>query len=232
MRSMYFLHYNRLYLFFRNCHSHWQLLFRSKILLDIATECNFCMAMGTRERAGIPGPGTKTSTFEGKLLHALMDMDEWPEYVAEHSESNTSRYISMTWVPLNRLRSFYTYSRSGGEHWVRYETDIMESLRSAKSLQKSLELFWNRIERTYLVASHESCKNDEARGCYEIKFEDLQKDYEGTIRRILRIFGISSSAAEDRTLSRHDRSNLSAGQGKKKSWPRTCTYRARNFQLP
>jgi len=92
----------------------------------------------------------------------------------------------------------------------------MESLRSAKSLQESLELFWNRIGRTYLVASHESYQNDEERGCYEIKFEDLGKDYEGTIRRILRVFGISLSAEDQlvKTLSRHDRSNLSSTQEK------------------
>lgn len=173
--------------------------------------------MGTRDSAGIPGPGTRTPTFRGKLLHALMDMDEWPEYVAEHSSSNSSRCVSMTRDPLNRLRSFYTYSRSGGEHWVRYETDIMESLRKAKSLQESLEVFWNRIGRTYLLASHESYLKDEARGCYEIKFEDLTKDYEATMRRLLRVFGVCSQPAEDRLvnkLQRHDRSNVTATQEK------------------
>jgi hypothetical protein len=165
--------------------------------------------MGTRDTAGIPGPGTHVPTFRGKLLHALMDMDEWPSYVEAHSPSNASRCVSMTRDPLNRLRSFYTYSRSGGEHWVRYETNIMKSLRSAPTLKESVRWFWENIGKTYLVASHESYKKDENRGCYQIRFEDLTRDYDGTIRRILRVFAISSSSAEDhlvRTLGRHDRS--------------------------
>ena len=174
--------------------------------------------MGTRDSAGIPGPGTHIPTFKGKLLHALMDMDEWPHYVETHSNTNTSNCVSMTRDPLNRLRSFYTYSRSGGEHWVRYETDIMESLRNTNTLKDSVQLFWDRIGKDYLVKSHQSYLNDEQRGCFEIKFEDLTAEYETTIRRMLGVFGIpSSSAAADRlvqTLSRHDRSKLTQSQEK------------------
>ena len=172
--------------------------------------------MGTRESAGIPGPGTKVPTFKGKLLHSLMDMNEWPAYVQEHSSTNTSRCVSMTRDPLNRLRSFYTYSRSGGEHWVRYETNIMESLRNANTLKESVQLFWDRIGKTYLLTSHQSYLNDEQWGCYEIKFEDLTKDYERTMRRILRVFGILSNAEDHlvRTLTRHDRSGMTSKEEK------------------
>ena len=100
---------------------------------------------------------------------------------------------------------------------MRYETDIMKSLRSTDTLQESVQLFWNRIGRDYLVASQQSYLNDEHRGCYALKFEDLAKDFDGTIRRMLRVFGISSAAVEDRlvkTIRRHDRSNISKEQEK------------------
>jgi hypothetical protein len=175
--------------------------------------------MGTRESAGIPGQGAKIPTFKGKLLHALMDMDDWPKYVETHSSTNISRCVSMTWDQLNRLRSFYPYSRSDGEHWVRYETDIMESLRNNNNnnnnntLKESVPLFWDRIGKKNLLSSHESYLKDEQRGCCEIKFEDLvAKEYEMTIRQILQVFGIPSfSSTEDRPfkiLQRHDRSNI------------------------
>jgi len=57
----------------------------AKILMDVASECGLCLGSGRRDRAGIPGPGTDSPNYKSQMIHAIMDMDEWPSYVTEHA---------------------------------------------------------------------------------------------------------------------------------------------------
>ena len=186
----------------------------AKILLSIALECNFCLASGTRDSAGIPGPGTHVPTYKGNVLHAIMNMDEWPSYVEQHSSTNSFKCVVITRDPLNRLKSFYTYARSGGEHWLRYESDIMTSLRTAENLEESVQIFWDRVGKEYLLSSHTAYMNDSSLGCSEIKFEDLSNDFGSGIGRLLDIFEVNESARGHlvKKLMLHDRSKVSEAE--------------------
>ena len=181
----------------------------AKLLLDISSSCNLCLGSGTRDTAGIPGPGTHVPIYKGQTVHAIMDMEEWPEYVTRHAGEGNYKCVTMTRDPLSRLRSLYLYSRSGGEHWVRYETSIMRDLRSADSLLSSLELFWNSYGKEYLLRSHDSYKLESTRGCVAVPFESLSQNFTEGAGRILDAFGVLPEARGEllQRLLRHDRSN-------------------------
>lgn len=183
----------------------------AKLLLDMATLCGYCIASGQRDRAGIPGVVHAPSYRGGQLLHAADMVEEWPHY----TRGKTYQCISMTRDPLSRLRSFYTYARSGGEHWVRYETNLMHVLRSNNNtLNESIQHFWQRAGRDYLSQSHASFRADLVeRNCVEIRFEDLMRNFEQTLLQMLRVFGVSSPGVVEplvERMLRHDRRHVQA----------------------
>ncbi len=98
--------------------------------------------------------------------------------------------------PLSRLRSLYLYARSGGEAWFRYQSGLMQKLQASgrESLGASLRLFWDEFGRAYLVQSHEYMLLNLGLGCTPVKMEDLKRDFDGSMRSVLRAWGVREAA--------------------------------------
>lgn len=185
--------------------------------------CGVCVASGERSEPGIPGPVEDLPVYEGKLLHAIINMRSWPMYVKRYgydlrtlldqqtSESGAGRVRCVTLVrePLSRLRSLYTYARSGGEHWFRYKSGLMQRLSNQSlSLQQSVELFWDTFGKGYLVQSHEYMMMNIDLGCKPIKMESFSQNYTATTLNILQEYGVHSRAVPH-LLSRLSGSDVS-----------------------
>ena len=171
------------------------------------------MASGERSAPGIPGPVEATPTYEGKLLHAIINMRTWPSYVenmgydmqtlvsnASHIEIQTGkpgrvRCVTLIREPLSRLRSLYTYARSGGEHWFRYRSGLMKTLgNSSHSLEQSIGLFWDIFGKDYLLQSHEYMIMNMKLGCKPIKMELFQQNFSDAVLTLLKTFGVDNKA--------------------------------------
>ena len=234
--------------------------------VKVGVRCGLCVASGERSGPGIPGPVEDLPVYEGHLLHAIVNMRDWPQYVEgrmgydmstlrlphfdgtaetaaarnlndsvvgvtagdqadpESIEPSTTaatinhqqqqqrgrvRCVVIIRDPLSRLRSLYTYARSGGEHWFRYESGLMGQLgNSSLSLQQSLDFFWQTFGRGYLVQSHEYSMMNLDLGCVPVKMEWFKEDYSGTVQRILRAYGISEAVIP--SLSRRITSDADA----------------------
>lgn len=151
--------------------------------------------------------------YRGQLLHAIVNMRTWPNYVKHmgydidtlvhprynnpqeltRQSSKQVRCVVLVRDPLSRLRSLYTYARSGGEHWFRYESGLMRELgNSSLTLQKSLELFWETFGKDYLIQSHEYTMMNIILGCQPVKMESFKASYNETITDVLRAYGVNS----------------------------------------
>jgi hypothetical protein len=196
----------------------------AKIALEIG-RCGVCVASPERSRAGIPGPIEDLPVYSGRLLLAIVNMLNWPEYVYQQGydiESLTSsskrghegrvRCVTLLREPMARLRSLYTYSRTGGEHWFRYESGVMSKLNDKNmTLQQSLDMYWNSYGREYLEQSHNYTMLNLRLGCTGVKMESFHSDFAGTLKKVFESFGILESVHEDMisSLSNADSSKMS-----------------------
>jgi hypothetical protein len=176
-----------------------------------------CVASGERAAPGIPGPVEDLPVYEGKLLHAIINMRTWPSYVERMGYNMTTlqnnsnsidtagslpsnglgrvRCVTLIREPLSRLRSLYTYARSGGEHWFRYRSGIMQQLSNQSlSLGESVHLFWTLFGKGYLIQSHEYMIMNMQLGCTPIKMESFKKNYTDSILKILHVYDINPKA--------------------------------------
>jgi hypothetical protein len=105
------------------------------------------------------------------------------------------RCVTLIRDPLSRLRSLYTYARSGGEHWFRYESNIMHQLSDpSMSLPHSIDLFWSTFGRDYLLQSHNYMTMNMQLGCVPIKMEAFRQNFSQPVVQILRTYGVRESA--------------------------------------
>jgi hypothetical protein len=196
--------------------------------LQVGTACGLCVASGERSAPGIPGPIEDLPVYPGQLLHAIVNMQTWPQYVEQQGYNVSSllstassirdeteqrkgkvRCVVLTRDPLSRLRSLYTYARSGGEHWFRYESGYMQRLGDPSlTLQQSLDLFWEEFGKGYLKQSHDYIMMNLKLGCVPIKMESFKSHYNDTTRELLEIYGINSAVIPElvRRLSSADES--------------------------
>ena len=124
--------------------------------------------------------------------------------------STRVRCVTLIRDPFARLRSLYTYARSGGEHWFRYESGLMQQLSDPSlTLAQSLELFWTTFGRGYLLQSHEYMMMNMELGCTPIRMEAFRTNFTDTVVQILRAYGISESAIPT-ILERVSSADLSA----------------------
>lgn len=109
--------------------------------------------------------------------------------------SGSIRCVTFVRDPLSRLRSLYTYSRSGGEHWFRYKSGLMHELSDPSlSIQQSVELFWRLFGRSYLQQSHDFMMLNLDLGCIPIKMESFSSNFSSTVVQILRVYGVNDAA--------------------------------------
>jgi len=172
----------------------------ARIVAEVGSACGYCVASGERSRAGIPGPIEELPTYDGLMLHAIINMRQWPKYVQSQGfvpsipkENKHVRCVTTLRDPLSRLRSLYLYARSGGESWFRYESGIMQKLIQIsrnESLTESLKYFWNHFGKEYLIQSHEYMMMNLNRGCVGIKMEDLKRNYDENIHKLLDVWGV------------------------------------------
>lgn len=178
-----------------------------------------CVASGERSAPGIPGPVEDLPVYEGGLLHAIINMRTWPQYVErmgysmntllpstidtvadQEVESGVVRCVTTLRDPLARLRSLYTYARSGGEHWFRYQSGIMQRLGDPSlSLQQSLDLFWELFGKGYLIQSHEYIMMNLQLGCVPVKMEQFSSNYTLATALVLKSFGIRDAVIPELT---------------------------------
>ena len=118
-------------------------------------------------------------------------MRGWPAYAEKQKRrlvTNSVLCVTIIRDPLSRLKSLYTYARSGGEHWFRYESGIMRQLRnSTLSLKESLiDVYWDAFGKDYLMQSHEYLMaNLFAHRCQPVRLEDLSKNFDGEMFALL-----------------------------------------------
>ena len=190
----------------------------ARIVLEVGTACGYCVASGERSRAGIPGPVEELPSYEGKLLHAIINMKTWPQYVErmgygpETSPKLNERVRCVTFLrdPIARLKSLYLYARSGGEAWFRYQSGLMQKLQDPnRTLTESIQFFWDEFGKEYLIQSHEYMFENLNLGCTGITMEGLKKDFDGNIGHLLHVWGIKPATIpllvkrlEDADLSR------------------------------
>lgn len=171
----------------------------AKIAAEVGWLCGLCVASGERSRSGIPGPVENLPTYDGELLHAIVNMRTWPIYaeqqIARLGGQGKTLCVTMLRNPLSRLRSLYTYARSGGEYWFRFESRMMERLSSAANLSESLNLFWSEFGREYLLQSHQFLMLNLQQGCYPARMESFSEDFEGTLAEVFAHWRIKASSS-------------------------------------
>jgi hypothetical protein len=193
----------------------------ARIVAELGTSCGVCIASGERSAAGIPGPVEELPVYEGQLLHAIINMRPWPQYARRHgytldsaaadamqlvgTRSDTEpaavrnvtgagvRCVVILRDPASRLQSLYTYARSGGEHWFRYQSGIMAALASPNiTLSESLSLFWNGFGRDYLMQSHEYLVYNLKLGCKPVTMEAFKANYSEAVKQIMVHYNVRS----------------------------------------
>ena len=99
-------------------------LLSAKIAAEVGSACGVCVASGERSRSGIPGPVEDLPSYDGQLLHAIVNMRTWPAYAEQQrlrlGGEGETLCVTILRDPLSRLQSLYGYARSGGEHWFRF----------------------------------------------------------------------------------------------------------------
>jgi hypothetical protein len=147
-------------------------------------------------------------TYNGEMLHAIINMREWNEYVG----TKPYRCATILRDPISRLRSLYLYARAGGEAWFRRDSGFMQMLR-VKNLTESLETYWNHFGREYIIQAHEYDRfNIETQKCDVYHMEEFKHDFDDTIRRLLvNTWKIREDTSEIllAKLRQHDKSALS-----------------------
>lgn len=127
-------------------------------------------------------------------------MRNWPLYAEKYGYSlntinNTIKCVLLIRDPLTRLKSLYTYARSGGEHWFRYESGIMQKLSNPNiTLNESIHLFWNEFGKDYLIQSHEYNLFNLKLGCNPIKMEDIKLNYNQTMIQLLKYYHFNNNS--------------------------------------
>jgi hypothetical protein len=82
-------------------------LLSAKLLLDIGAACrDSCVASGERSHAGIPGPVETPPSYDGDIVHAIINMRGWPSYAAQRGDGSY-KCVSIVREPLARLKSLY-----------------------------------------------------------------------------------------------------------------------------
>lgn len=245
------------------------------IVAEVGSACNVCVASGERSAPGIPGPVEDLPVYKGHLLHAIINMRTWPQYVQErmgykmnmntelaasltaapttcssdearnHSSSSgvesgdvvtaidlcvpkfksptglvgpNVRCVMLIREPQARLRSLYTYARSGGEHWFRFESGYMQALQNTSlTLQESIELFWKEFGQSYLAQSHDYMLMNLNLGCIPVQMELFKANFTLAAYTVLHTYGISDRAIPqliERLASSADISRKSEAQMK------------------
>jgi len=207
-------------------------LLSGTIVNELGRTCGLCVASGERSRAGIPGPVEDLPTYDGRILHAITNMRTWPDYVEKrgfdmrsltHNETISNKQVVCATLirdPISRLRSLYTYARSGGEHWFRTESCYKARLEDPTlTLQQSLDFFWNEFGKEYLVESHIYTMQNLKHGCTRIKMEAIKSDFNGAMGELFDAYGINQHAQRIllARLSKQDTSTMSATRLQKDS---------------
>ena len=105
------------------------------------------------------------------------------------------RCVILVREPQARLRSLYTYARSGGEHWFRFESGYMQALQNTSiSLQDSIELFWSEFGKAYLKQSHNYMLMNLNLGCLPVEMELFKTNFTHAVYTVLHAYGISERA--------------------------------------
>ena len=108
------------------------------------------------------------------------------------------RCVTLVRDPLSRLRSLYTYARSGGEHWFRFESKIMAKLADKNAtLAESLDTYWNLFGKEYLEQSHAYTKYNLNLGCTGVKMENFHENFNASISMILGVYGVRTQVHEE-----------------------------------
>ena len=190
-------------------------LFSGKLAMELATACGECVASGSRSREGIPGPVENLPEYEGSILLAVNNMRSWPEYAPKYNRA--SKCIAFYRDPINRLKSLYFYARSGGEHYFRASgiMEMLEKKASRNSVERSVKWFWEMNGQGYLIQSHKYNMLNAEKGCHMVPLENLNDDYDGTIRGVLEHLQVDKDAIpalltrmQKHDLSRYDASDL------------------------
>jgi hypothetical protein len=109
--------------------------------------------------------------------------------------SGNIRCVTFIRDPLSRLRSLYTYSRSGGEHWFRYKSGLMRELSDPSlTIVQSIEKFWRLFGKDYLQQSHDYMMLNLDLGCFPIKMESFSSNFSSTVVQILQVYGVNDAA--------------------------------------
>jgi hypothetical protein len=201
-------------------------LLSAQIAIELGRSCGICVASGERSTAGIPGPIEALPVYDGRLLHAIVNMRGWPAYVKQqgfdvrsiastsYNNENGGQVTCVTLLrdPLARLQSLYTYARSGGEHWFRFESGLMKVLTNPKlTLPESVDRYWELFGKSYLLQSHEYMSENLKLGCTGIFMEDVKNDFNTSVVKIFNAFKINANV-HDKLLMR-----LAKSDGSRKS---------------
>jgi len=170
-----------------------------RVVNEIGSACKYCIASGLRTGPAFPSEEENLPNYSGRLLLAVINMKSWPDYVEQQGFPNISderiRCVTIVRDPLSRLRSLYTYARSGGEHWFRYESGIMAKLNNkTMSLDESVRYYWDDFGKGSLFEGHSYSMFNLQHGCTPIPMEDFIRQFDEASKRLLRIWGVQSRA--------------------------------------
>ncbi len=186
-------------------------LLSAQIAIEVGRSCGICVASGERSTAGIPGPIEALPVYDGRLLHAIVNMREWPDYVKQqgfdvrslvsaaynNEDGGRVRCVSLCRDPLARLQSLYTYARTGGEHWFRFESGFMQVLANPKlTLYESIDQYWKLFGKAYLVQSHDFMIENLKLGCTGIYMESFKNNFNASLVNLFNAFHINTKVHE------------------------------------
>ena len=177
----------------------------ARTAVDLGRGCGLCVGYGHRPSGNWPPVVEYNPTYKSDVLLALANMKDWPKYAAQHG--GRVRCVVLTRHPLKKFISLYTYSLAGGEYGLRQLSVELKALHPI-DLPKSVDHLFRTIGNKTLVDGLDYQQMSLSRpDCIQIKYEDLEKDFDSAMRVWIKQWGVTDPAIQQHMLTfagKHD----------------------------
>lgn len=177
----------------------------ARTAVDIGWMCGLCVGLGHRPDSQWPPAIEYLPDYRSDVLQAYANMQNWPEYANQHG--GKVRCVVVTRDPWKRFKSLYLYSYQGSEYGLLQLSQELQSVHN-KSIAEGVDFLYRCIGE-YTIRDSLKYLNISLShpGCIQIKFEDFEKDFNGTMGRWFDQWAITRPEAREYLLAmaaKHD----------------------------